>query len=84
MSANLVVIDDLGLDLHENLNAVAKLEYCLRKRYENNKATILVTNMTKKDLVLRYSKTLKSMIDRACPKILIVNTDQWRGECSEY
>jgi len=83
-TADLVVIDDLGLELQETFATVRQLEYGLRRRYENGKGTIVITNRVKRELVSMYSQSFKSVLDRACPKILVVDTPQWRGECSEY
>lgn len=83
LRAHFAVIDDLGTE-NPNDRTRALLENALRERLDEKKSTVLVTNMNFEDLQTVYSPAILSVIERVCPKQLIVTTDQWRREISEY
>jgi len=83
-NADLVVLDDVGAESTNDDWVVRHLEFALRRRFENNKGTILVSNLGPRTIQKHYPPTLWSVIERVCKKQIVVENEQWRVQTSEY
>ena len=61
LQSDLLIIDDLGTEL-SNSFTISQLYYCIDYRYNNNKSTIISTNLSFEDLREKYSERTLSRI----------------------
>lgn len=69
-SADLLVIDDIG---QEGDNQVMKrLEFLIRRRYDDRRVTVVTTNFTPPQLMQRYSAISRSVFRRVFVDVLVL------------
>lgn len=69
-STDLLVIDDIG---QESDNQVMKrIEFLIRRRYDDSRVTVLTTNFSPSQLLQRYSAISRSVFHRAFTDVLVL------------
>lgn len=79
MSVGYLGIDDIGkgfqsTEVSKDLN-IAALDYVLRYRVQQKKATFVTTNITPSNIKKEYGEGIASLFKEACTIIEVVNTD---------
>lgn len=71
--ARLLIIDDLGKEFQsrDSNYQETQIDHLLRYRQNNNLATIFTTNLSKEDIIQRYTERVDSLISNNCVQYVV-------------